>query len=387
MKLVLALLLLVPLQAERTVVLARHGRSLRGTIDGRPFLVLRGSAAERGEAQGRLAGKDVLAVLEGVASTVQKRKPGAWDAALTPASRRFAWPARFEEELTSLAAALPGDPVPALGRKATLDDLRVLNVLSDLLGSGCSSFSAWGKLTPDGQVVTGRNLDYGLFPLIEQITLVAVVPSEQGIKPTLELSIFGSIGASTTLNADGAFLALHDEPGLPSAASSGWVPRTLALRQAIETAGTTTAVEDVATILRASPARMGQNVHVSGPGIVPAVLEWDGNAKDGGVTVRRPEGEKLACTNHYVARTARDDAESRRRYDALLAGTAGPIDFEAAKKLLDRVSASGSVVTYASVVVWPASKRYAFAISPKLGTSSTRGRWTTVEWSELFEGR
>jgi hypothetical protein len=35
-------------------------------------------------------------------------------------------------------------------------------------------------------------------------------------------------------------------------------------------------------------------------------------------------------------------------------------------------------------VVWPSSKRYAFALSPALGTSSTKGRWIVAEWSEVF---
>lgn len=339
----------------------RHEKSWRGTIDGFTLLVFRGDAAERGSAQGRLAGKDILRVLDAVRSTVGPR----WKEAFVPASRRFAWPPRFEAELKALAAAAGAD----------VDDLRVLNCLSDLLGTGCSSFSAWGG----GEFVTGRNADYGLFPILEQVALVGRVPTEPGLKPTLELTILGNLGASTALNGDGAFLALHDEAGLPGAKASGWVPRALALREAIETASD---VEGIAAVLRRSPVKVGNNVHVSGP-FTPAVLEWDGNAKDGGVTIRPGENGRLACANHYERRASRANPESRGRYERLLKAEPG-IDDAAAKALLDGVAKSGAVVTYLSVLVRPASKRYAFAVSPKLGTAATKGRWITAEWDAVF---
>ena len=384
MRTLLALLLLVPFQAERVVVVARHGRSLRGTIDGRPLLVLRGSAAERGEAQAVLAGKEILRGIEAVVSTVQAKRPGAWDLSMILAAKRFHWPARFEAELAAMAARLPADPVPALGRKAGIDDLRVMNCLSDLLGAGCSSFSAWGALTPDGQVITARNADYSYFPLLDLISLVAVEPSEKDLRATLDLGMPGSIGASTALNAEGAWLALHDEPGLPGAKPSGWIPRAVALRDAIERARGKEAVEDVAAILRKSPTKVGNNVHVSGPGIVPAVLEWDGNAKDEGVTLRKGEGTSIVCTNHYVARASRDRGDSQGRYDLLKKGATGKIDFEAARRMLDGVSRSGGNLTLFSVITWPAARRYAFAIAPGLQTSAPKARWTTVEWDEVL---
>lgn len=362
---------------------ARHERSWRGTIDGHPLLVLRGDAVERGRAQGLLAGKDILQVLEAVAATLHKNRPGAWERDLLPLARRFAWPARFQLELEALVDVLPLDPVPALGRKAGLDDLRALNCLSDLLGAGCSSFAAWADRTPDGAVVCGRNADYGLFPILRQIALVARAPAERGLRPTLELTILGNVGASTALNGDGAFLALHDEEGLPGRRSEGWTPRTIALREALETSGGATAVEEIVNSLRQSVVKVGNNVLVGGPGAIPAVLEWDGNAKGGGVTIRRGENGLLACANHYVERATRRDGESRGRYERLLKA-GGKIDFEKAKELLGSVAKSGGTATYLSVVVWPASKRYAFAVSPELGVAAPKGKWIVAEWDAVF---
>lgn len=361
----------------------RHEKSWRGTIDGHPLLVLRGDAVERGRAQGLLAGKDILQALDAVVATLQKNRPGAWDASMLPLVKRFSWPPRFERELEALVDALPVEPLPSLKRKAGIDDLRALNCLSDLLGAGCSSFAAWGDRAPDGAVVFGRNADYGLFPILKQMALVARVPSEKEFKPSLELTILGNLGASSALNGDGAFLALHDEEGLPGRRSEGWIPRTIALREGIETAGGATAVEEVANALRQHVVKVGNNVLVGGPGAIPAVLEWDGHAKGIGVTIRRGENGLIACTNHYVERATRAGGESRARYERLLKA-GGKVDFEKAKELLASVAKSGGTATYLSVVVWPASKRYAFAVSPELGVAATKGKWVVAEWEAIF---
>lgn len=382
----LALLALLPAQSERVVVASRHGKSWRGTLDGFPVLVLRGDARERGLAHGVLGGKDVVAVLDGIVSTIQKQRPGAWEKSFLPAARAFQWPPRFVTEMEGILEGIAG-AVPALGRAPGLDDLKALNALSDILGTGCSSFSAWGKRTPDGKAVTGRNADYSLFPVLKQVTLIATVPSEPGLFPTLELGAPGNVGASTALNADGAFLALHDEAGLPGAKPAGWLPRTIALRTAIEKARGASAAADVAASLRSSPTRVGNNVHVSGAGSAPAVLEWDGNAKDSGVTTRAGKDDLIVCTNHYQARADRGGSgESQGRASALAAEAAkrGTIDFEAAKAMLDRVAKSGGTMTYFSVIAWPSERRYAFAVAPAMGQASTKGRWIVAEGSELF---
>jgi hypothetical protein len=105
------------------------------------------------------------------------------------------------------------------------------------------------------------------------------------------------------------------------------------------------------------------------------------------VTLRPGADDFLVCTNHYQARADRGaGGESQGRAAALReeAGRREKIDFDGAKAMLDRVAKSGNVVTYFSVVVRPAEKRYAFALSPALGTSSTKGRWIVADWAELF---
>ena len=390
MRLFLALLLLAVPQ-DRLQVEARHGKSFRGTLDGMKVVVLRGTQAERGEAQGVLGAKEIVQILDqALIPALQARKPGAWDADFIPAARAFAWPPRFAAELDAmlggLRKALP-DPkdrtIKALGREIGIDDLKALNALSDIIGTGCSSFSAWGSRTPDGETITARNADYAAFPIAGQTMLVAIDPAEKDLKPTMDVGLFGSVGAGTAMNGEGVFLALHDERGLPGQKTSGWLPRTLALREAIEKAR---AIDDVAAALRKSPTKVGNNVHVSGPSPgLPCVVEWDGNAEGGGVTVRKPEGELLVCTNHYVARAKRDNGESLGRSATLSRGAENrKIDFEIAKGMLDSVAKNGGSVTHLSVIAWPAARRMAVAISPQNGVSATRGKWRVVAWADLF---
>jgi len=378
----------------------RHGKSFRGTIDDFPILRLRGTHRERGEAQGRLEAAAILSLLDDVLiPSLHKLAPGSWEKKLVRESATFAFPARYEEELAGMLdgirAALPrkeGRTLKTLDRELGLEDLKAINCLSDILGAGCSSFSAWGARTPDGTPIVGRNLDYFAFPIASKALLLAVEPSEQNFRATVDIVMPGFIGVSTALNSEGAFLALHDEKGLPGAAASNWVPRSLALRTAIETATGAGAVKDVEAALKGVPVRIGNNVHVSGSTGPTAVLEWDGNAKDGGVTSRGPEGQDtLVCTNHYCLREKSDGGpDSGGRFTTVSRGleavavSGRNVDLDTAKRLLQSVSRSGALVTHLSYVAWPAARRWTFAVSPQTGISASKGRWIALEWKDVF---
>jgi hypothetical protein len=389
---------------ERVRIVARHHRSVRGTIDGFPFLVLRGDARERGRAHGLLAAREIVRFLDqALIPVIHATSPGSWEAGFAGRAKLFSWPERYDRELRGMLdgirEALPevaDRRLGSLGREIRLEDLQALNCLTDLLGGGCSSFSVWGPLTEDGRVLAGRNMDYMAFPIAPFQVLVGVEPAEEGLKATLDLLAFGYLGAGTAMNAEGVWAAMHDEPGLGSKAREGWVPRCLTLRTAVERARAARAVEDVAGALRESPVRVGNNIHLSFPVTAseaarPCVLEWDGHEKDGGVTVHAGEADHLLCTNHYRTRAVRERArDSKDRLERLRTGieefraSGRKIGLAEARELLEGVCRNGALVTHFSVVVWPDRRRMAFAWSPSPGRSSTQGRWITVEWADLF---
>ena len=395
------LLLLVAARGGATLeIQERHGNSFKGTLDGFPILFLKGTHKERGEAHGRLHASGILWILdEALIPAMHKLVAGAWERKYVKESAAFAFPARYEEELAAMMdgirAAIPakeGRMLKSLNREISLADLKALNCLSDILGGGCSSFSAWGARTADGAPIVARNLDYYAFPIAAKALLVAVEPAEKDLKATIDVLMPGFIGVGTAMNSDGAFLALHDERGLQGTAKSGWVPRSLALRTAIEGATGAAAVADVAASLKGLPVRMGNNIHVVGTRGPTAVLEWDGHSKDGGVTSRGPEGrESLVCTNHYCLRNIADPGpDSGGRFTTVsqgvdvAAGSDRKLDLDAAKRILDSVGRSGFVVTHLSYVAWPASRRIAFAVSPQTGVTAGKGRWISFEWKDVF---
>lgn len=391
--------------ADDLQVVATHGRSVRAVFDGVPLLVLRGTHAERGRDHGFLCAREIVALVDGLIPIVKSRKSGDWDRDVLPVVRRFTWPARFEEELAGMAAgireALPDPKARTLkgaGRECAVDDLKAINALSDLFGMGCSSFSAWGDLTEDGQPMTGRNADYATFAVPFPFCLVAAQPAEKDLRATLAVGSMGSVASGTTLSADGVFVALHDESGLPREKSAAIVPRMLSLQAAVEAARADHAVEDVAKALRGSPVAVGNNIHVSSPVAPgrpetwPAILEWDGNPKEQGVTVRTVKADEfrsaLACTNHYRARADRNAgcgryaslSEALRR----AAADGRKLDLAAAREMLDRVAPQGQSMTYLSVVVFPKTRKMVVAFAPKAGVPATKGRWVPVEWDAVF---
>lgn len=404
---VLAASVSAPAMAAEVVVAARHERSVRGMIDGQAFLLLRGEHAQRGKAHGYLAAREILASINGVLSALEAQRPGMWDQRFVPLMARFDFAPRYQQELAGMLEgireALPDAQermLTALGREVGLDDLKIGQCLGDLLGMGCSSFSVWGDMTADGQPMTGRNLDYRTFPVSGLDAVIAVAPDEPGLRATLDLSFFGSIGAGTAMNSDGVFVALHDGGVRANQTPTVFTPRTLAIRSALEAADATHAAQDIAAKLRHTRPTMGSNLHISAPidaaapDTLPAVLEWDMREAEDGVTVRTlglDEAGGLVCTNHFAQREAEPATEdSTRRFDRLTrsldraADGERPVELDDARRMLDMVAKNGENVTYLSCVVWPAQRRFALGVSPAHGRSATRAEWVTFTWDEVF---
>jgi hypothetical protein len=350
---------------------------------------------------------------------VQQTNPDAWQVLVMLTRGLFIFPKDNERQAEAFIEGFrkvsqPADRMaPALGRELSADDLRVAQSFFDVANSGlfplggCSSFSVWGGLADGGVTITGRNSDWRTFPGRFPLMLVAQQPAEAGRQATIEISGPGVFGASTAMNEQGVVVAMHDERGLPAAkAPSGFWPRILALRQALEGARAATAVEDVAEALRGKAPMMGCNVHVSMPvrkgatGTLPSVIEWDGNPLSEGVTVRGPRGSaacgSVACTNHYLKRREPaagpgGNSEERLRLlsDAIAAAETAktPIDLSKAKAMMDSVARSGGATTYLSVIAFPDSRKMVVALTPKTGVSATRGHWVEVDWQQVFAAK
>lgn len=174
-------------------VSASYGTSVRGTIDGFPFIVLRGTHAERGMAHGVLAASNIINSVNNMATFLNSSGAINWTQA-TQGLAYFTYAARFEQELSAMLQgiqqALPpsGRVVPALGREINLNDLKILQTGDMVELVGCSQFSAWGPMTANGNVILGRNWDYPPLFSMSDAAIIAVDPAESGLQSTMDLS-------------------------------------------------------------------------------------------------------------------------------------------------------------------------------------------------------
>ncbi|HHN46801.1 MAG TPA: hypothetical protein ENN09_05100 [Planctomycetes bacterium] len=388
--------------AAEVAVSATHLKSCRGAIDDFPILILQGSAAERGEAHGRLAAREIIDTIDTAASALAERGKSSWDTLLAGAGF-FTYSKRFESEIAAMLyginAALPDANdrvVPSLKRPVSAADIKALHYLADLR---CSQFSAWGPLTENGQVIIGRNADYAPIMKPSSNCLIAVIPSEPGLCATLDLLAFGSIGAGgLALNEHGVYLAPNN--GDPKAYTRpGIEPGPMIYRRALESAGPHSAIADVLAVFTSSDCSYSRIFHVAfplaaGSTDTPAAIQWDCSKQALPIVVRKPVQDMphaLVITNHFLPGGKQGD--SLNRYNAIDAairrhmrgGTKiGSREAKAILALVDKDTPQSATIL--SGIVWPAERKIEFAVSPSRGVSALKGAWRTVEWNDVFGG-
>ncbi len=397
---------------DEVVILTRHGRSVRGTLNDFPLLVLRGTHAQRGEAHGALAAREIIAMCDATASFLKlgayaaQRDDVGWEAGVR-AVKQFTIPARFEEELAGMLQGIqralpePSDRViKALGREITLDDLRLLETGEIFELMRCSQFSAWGPLTADGQPIVGRNWDYPPLYSIDYACIMAIDPDEPELSPTLDGQWFGSIGSGlATINQDGVYVAGNDAAvradGLAQIKDPA--PAALLLRQVLETAPRDQMVDQFVKQIRDRVA-IGLLFHFSGlgdgEGGQAAVVEYDPRPQGFGIQVRRMQRRlpfAVVATNHCVASQHEGRDESLGRYrtiaDAINAHgrSRQPISFDDARAIMQSVAKAEPMnTTLYTAVAWPTHRRLMLAVAPAAGQPATQGRYVVVEWDTVF---
>ena len=340
---------------------AKPGAPLCGRqseLQGLPVLELWGSPRQAGYAHGFLLADEIVRLIdEFMLDEKIINNSAMYEAMLIPTVRRqFVW---TDDQLAELNAILEGvrdrlgDQARSkiLDRELVVEDLMAGNTLADWFGMFCSTFSVWGALTADGQTITARNLDFPSTTALEQLQVVVIRHGSGKARSWAGVSWPGMIGAYTAMNAGGVTIAMHDARGLKPTEVLGFTPRSLILREALESASPESFVDDVAAVFRKRRVAVGNNIHVSGPrcdGRPPAaVFEYDANADTSdGVTTRTAESsdapisDGLWCTNHHRLRQPPQD---RWRYKTLTerltkaSGEGAQIDPKGAIRLIREV--------------------------------------------------
>ncbi len=352
-------------------------------VDGVSVLTLWGTPQQRGFAHGHFLAEGLVAMLDAyLADTELSGGPPQYEAMtqLVPLMMRI--PPAYQEELRGLLAGIEAKldgktTVPRLNRKLAIRDLVTVNCIPDSAGFGCSSFVAWGPLTPDGNTISGRNLDWNVSAALldGQVVVVHVPEADSGTLAWVSVGWPGLIGCLTGMNAEGVTVSMHDSWGGRPTGKMGFTPRAFALREALETAKPATAQADILEVFRRRTVAVGNNVGVAlphrGGGPAPSlVFEYDGvTTRTGGVTVRLPQPADKArpggnayqiTTNHYRSRAKpRRCGRFKKIRRALAAATKKNerIDVEAAWQILGSVAQpgrrDGGLATYHSVVFEP----------------------------------
>ncbi len=338
-------------------------------------LRLWGSPREQGHAQGKLFGRQIVEVMRMLFdgpmlfNDPQQYEGGVRQGLL----KTFELTNAEQSEITGMLAGIretvgdDGMTFKRLGREMDETDLIALNTLADWIPGGCSSFAAWGKMTADGGTVVGRNLDYFDLPGLKELHLI-IVRQAAGEDASGWVSIAwpGLIGAYTAMNEHGVVVAMHDVDVPPTQPTSRRRPRSLVLRQIIETTDASNAIQVAEKILLSSTAARGNNFLVAtaaSKGNKPAVVfEYDGHTgESSGVTIRYPANvsektpEFIACTNHYRARAKSDD--SCQRYKGISEKLGAPndkIDSDAAWSIMKGAAVKGTIH---SMVAFPNSAK------------------------------
>ncbi|MFQ5489108.1 MAG: C45 family autoproteolytic acyltransferase/hydrolase [Phycisphaerae bacterium] len=370
------------------------------TGQGVRVLKLWGTPDQRGHAHGVLLGADLMKVFEGIVldPRIVDSLPVYESKVRRQLLGRFRFDPDYRAELEGMlrgiveAVGLEGTRLEKLGRHLDVRDLMALNCMADWYPFACSSFSAWGPATADGQMITARNLDFIPLPGLEtDHVLIAYLEPGSGKLPWVSLAWPGLIGAYSAMNAGGVTVSMHDASPLEPTHRGAFVPRSLALRDAIESARAGSAVADVKRVLLKCPTMFGNNIHVSSPytgqATPAAVFEYDGQlSKDGGVTQRVASSSKgtswLTCTNHYCRRADPPPVQDHpfstvRRFTTLATALAdagrsqGKIDPAWARSNLAKVATQGDVLTLHTVYYLPNRKEMLISLTQS-GQPATR---------------
>lgn len=302
----------------------RYGRS-RLTREGRLWrLELVGSAAEIGDAHGRLTAR-MLQELDARVQGLIERRYGAWGETWT-AAMLLRWDYRGADrwledahrtELAALSAAVPElqtERTSSYHRLFLYQCLHGLGQrLDDVVLEG-TMFAAAPKRTQSGEpgnLVIGRTLSFDFGPEFETDRMVTVYRPD-GRYPFVSVGWPGLVGVVTGINSRGVFVALDaartDDPLEDGA------PLPLVLRDVLERADT---LERAVEILRDAELRTSGIVLV-GDGVQrkAVVLELAARDREDRRVVRGEDENVVWATNHMLRESFEGDMQNDwiRRY-------------------------------------------------------------------------
>ena len=169
--------------------------------------------------------------------------------------------------------------------------------------AGCTAFGAWGNMTENGHLLTGRNFDWEAAEVFSRDRVVIMCEPDGGI-PFISVAWAGMAGVVSGMNRAGVSVTLNGAPSsLPRETAT---PVAIVARDILENAHN---LAEAVEILRSA------KVFVSTLWLIGSradgkfmVVEKTPNATQ----VREPEGNSIVCANHFQTPGLRDDPRNQR---------------------------------------------------------------------------
>jgi len=237
--------------------------------------VMEGTPEEMGYQHGRLLAKPIHHVMkEGYVKKALWDKGYTWDYAMAQSERMEKhFPPEYVAEMNGVVKGLRAAGIDDLN----YEDIRLAVTEAEILHYGpgeapeCSNFACWGKWTPDGRLLHGRNLDWNISDDAQDDAALFVWRPKGGI-PFMMVGWAGGIGSVSGMNAQGITMGEMTLPS-PDVTFDG-LPLFLIMRRVLEKA---TNLDEAVAIMDKGPRTTGWNF-IIGDAKVPdgRALEVDG---------------------------------------------------------------------------------------------------------------
>lgn len=251
-----------PLPAGNTGVAVGSGGGLLKTIKGNKTLILWGTGAERARAMGRILAPQILDWINFVLIENYARSADFYENRfLATVRKNLGGLAAYHQELQAVLDGMRENGTSLysfrLQRDITVDDLKGVNSfytlpmtmlfghVADLSLPSCSSTVVWGGRTDNAELrrglIHGKNMD-GENDLrkitVNDLLIVAVDPSESGLKRAVAVNWPGFIGMDMGMNESGLILAPHSAMSVPDWRATDMLDNDLIYRETLQTTAT-----------------------------------------------------------------------------------------------------------------------------------------------------
>jgi isopenicillin-N N-acyltransferase like protein len=172
---------------------------------------------------------------------------------------------------------------------------------------GCTAFAVWGKQTPNGHMIVGRNFDFEGGAIFDEEKAVLVFQTPGKI-PFVSVAWPGMMGVVTGVNARRIYVSLNaartDDPLQPG------IPMAFLAREILENAAD---IKGALAIIKKHQVMVPEALLIA-DGKVPEAVVAELSPRD--LAVRRAPGGALGVANHFLEGRFKGDASNNwlRRY-------------------------------------------------------------------------